>query len=106
MVRGLVYSARFQAGADAASSGSYLGNKVRQRTPGWGGRGEPGVSLLLAGLSFLSRAEDGKEDEMYATTTHGMDGWDWLWMGGMMYGWIILVVLAVFLAVRLANRPR
>lgn len=36
-----------------------------------------------------------------------MDGWDWLWMALMMGAfWILVISVAVFIGVRLAQRPR
>ncbi len=34
-----------------------------------------------------------------------MDGWDWVWMTGMMVTWVVLIAAAVYVAVRLAHRP-
>jgi hypothetical protein len=34
---------------------------------------------------------------------HYADGWDWAWMVPMMLTWIVLLGLAVYAAVRLAN---
>jgi hypothetical protein len=34
-----------------------------------------------------------------------MDGWDWVWMTGMMVTWVVLIAAAVYVAVKLANRP-
>ncbi|MFO7571077.1 MAG: hypothetical protein R6W48_00555 [Gaiellaceae bacterium] len=35
-----------------------------------------------------------------------MDGWDWLWMSFFSVVWIVLIGVVVYVAVRLANRPR
>lgn len=35
---------------------------------------------------------------------HGTDAWDWIWMTPMMFAWIAPIALAVYVAVRLANR--
>ena len=35
-----------------------------------------------------------------------MDGWDWVWMSFMMAFWVVLLAAVVFVAVRLAQRPR
>lgn len=34
-----------------------------------------------------------------------MDGSDWFWMTPMMLFWVVLIGVAVYIAVRLANRP-
>lgn len=36
---------------------------------------------------------------------HWMDGWDWAWMTFMMIFWVVAVGAAVYVAVKLANRP-
>jgi hypothetical protein len=36
---------------------------------------------------------------------HWMDGWDWAWMTFMMSFWVGALGVAVYVAVRLANRP-
>jgi heme/copper-type cytochrome/quinol oxidase subunit 2 len=36
---------------------------------------------------------------------HWMDGWDWVWMTFMMVFWVVALAAAVYVAVKLANRP-
>jgi hypothetical protein len=36
---------------------------------------------------------------------HWMDGLDWAWMTFMMVFWLALLGVAVYVAVKLANRP-
>jgi hypothetical protein len=33
------------------------------------------------------------------------DGWDWLWMTGMMALWVVILGVVVYIAVKLATRP-
>jgi heme/copper-type cytochrome/quinol oxidase subunit 2 len=35
---------------------------------------------------------------------HWMDGWDWVWMTFIMTFWVVALGVAVYVAVRLANR--
>ena len=37
--------------------------------------------------------------------TDHMAGWDWLWMSTVMVLWVVLLGAAVYIAVRLAQRP-
>ena len=35
-----------------------------------------------------------------------LDGWEWLWMSFMTVFWVVLIGAVVFVAFRLAQRPR
>ena len=37
---------------------------------------------------------------------HWMDGWDWVWMTLIMGFWVVLLGVVVYVAVKLATRPR